>query len=136
MTATDLSLLIRSIDAHPDDRTLLLAIADASDEAEWGSGVGWKALVAGRRMPMKWTYRMGWVTGERDWWVTVAGTAWLPQQWFSRLPADLPHTASCNVTGTYVWAIYGYTQADACLAAALAFSRCSVPEQQAILEEL
>lgn len=38
--------LLQALDAAPDDRQLLLVIADRWDELEFGSGDGWRALAA------------------------------------------------------------------------------------------
>lgn len=87
--------LLQALDAAPDDRQLLLVIADRWDELEFGSGDGWRALAAtGRKVKYFNNWVWAWikaeeVVGRYHWYVPETC---LPTDWFEAITStDFPH---------------------------------------------
>lgn len=132
MTVTDdltLSLLLGQLDSQPDDRTLLLVIADRYDELD-GSGAGWRALYACELC-------VHWWDGSKEWgWVSVLQEPmlWsvgcrLPDDWFELLHDDGKIGKTWGACGT---GIEGAARANR--EAATAFLRLASDRQLELLE--
>jgi hypothetical protein len=114
-----LTLLLRQLDATPDDRHLLLVIADRCDEVD-GTGEGWRALY--NNGFGVWVWLGGFVVG----WLNVSKigryganmhAAFLPTDWFLKL------RISNNTRYCQDWEWYTQTVSVAYECAAQAFLR-------------
>lgn len=142
MTATDtIQGLLAALDDNPDDRHLLLVLADAYDDVSYGTGDGWRALVATVRRPHYWDggSTWGWCTwvgmdrrlGYKSWRQYCDLTSewlWLCIGHHNRFPVD-----ACTDIGDGD-VLCGPTASGAYVAAAEAFLRLPLQRRCELLE--
>lgn len=133
VTDSTLDLLYRELDQTPDDRNLLLAIADRHEELGTGLSRGFQALVACRRVPwycsinhyLLW-WRLSYIRDKTDpaWEETQKSS--IPDAWFNHM--KIGRAAYCGPDP------YQEIASDSYRAAAEAFNLLTLDQQKKLLQ--